>query len=1094
METPKAVTRKPFRLRLGGRTVSLPAFLLVTVLATTLVIHGIDLTAGWLFVRKASRAIVSAIRPDPMPLVEDTLDHGLQYAGFSSDRGNLPLDEIDQMYRDPQGIIWALGSRGLFVFNGQSFQALEVVKAFPAYHAGLLASGITGSEDGTVYIHFAGIGLCAYHRERKEMEFLAPTEEDAGNMPRAYMFKQGPSIYYSAAGSQGQVRVYHSFTGEVKTLSDRITGHFMEGREPGSVSFYAQHKSQDSIHYVTYRDTTLLDKVTLKYFGFEHTVAVSPDSVYLFGRNHPRVHFHNRRTHEVRPVDFPADPDSTFWKMGNVTYAYYDPVHREIYLSFWRGLSIIDPFRWKAANYPCKALDPTRFAPPHAPVSCLTRDLYGNLWLGFYGDGIARLELSNSEVRNHFMVTGPAEERLQTINQITESANGDILVSTRDGIVVTDRDFRTRRTVRDSSASKLACNKNWITNLQPIDANRFIVGSWGNPPTVFQRKEGGWEFLPQRYTGPPEFVCGCFNRDIVRWGDHWIFSSWGLHDAFQAADIEGKTYFRRVRDRNGAPLGPSSLTIGLLISGDELWMAYSDKGVALYRLQGGPERTEVRGDTLVLDAVPVPVPFSPALGKDFILTDIMKMMRFSDGRIGILSIWGIYVKSGEYLERADVPVLAGKVLRSMAEDPATGNIWVGTSEGLYRFSPDLKEFQQYIGVSNGMRSASINGLYFLKDGRLVADTKQGLSVTESRFRTALPPSVIVDEVRFDGVMSIPEDRVYKAASSTGQVTLSLFTTQYHAKASNSLRYALNRQKAWIDAGKGPFLNLDLPYGRHELHLRAVGLDGNTEGPVQTLFIVMPAPWYAAWWFRTLVLGAIVSVFILYRNERRQAAKRLRRMNETIQYLRLQTIHAQMNPHFIFNTLGTMQYFILNSDPLAANRLLVKLSRLIRNYLDASVKSTYSGAGLVRNEISLRQELDLIEDYMEFERIQQNQSFQFITDIDPQIDPDAISLPPMLIQPFLENAVKHGIAYLETGGVILLKVRYGQDGLSITIRDNGIGREASRKKQEGSLKAYRSYGSDLVRLKVDLLNELGYHIHVEYTDLEPGLEVHIFIHN
>ena len=129
----------------------------------------------------------------------------------------------------------------------------------------------------------------------------------------------------------------------------------------------------------------------------------------------------------------------------------------------------------------------------------------------------------------------------------------------------------------------------------------------------------------------------------------------------------------------------------------------------------------------------------------------------------------------------------------------------------------------------------------------------------------------------------------------------------------------------------------------------------------------------------------------------------------------------------------------------------------------------------------------------FERIQMNESFEFYLEIDDEINIDNVTLPPMLLQPFLENSVKHGIAYLDHGGIIRLKIWQEENGMHVKIVDNGIGRLESRKRQKDSLRSYKSHGTDLVKKRIELLNRIGYEIRLTVTDLEEGYEVYLIIH-
>lgn len=214
----------------------------------------------------------------------------------------------------------------------------------------------------------------------------------------------------------------------------------------------------------------------------------------------------------------------------------------------------------------------------------------------------------------------------------------------------------------------------------------------------------------------------------------------------------------------------------------------------------------------------------------------------------------------------------------------------------------------------------------------------------------------------------------------------------------------------------------------------------------------------------------------------------------IRLLRLQVVQGQLNPHFIFNVLGSVQHAILTENPVEANRLLIRLSRLLRNFLDVTVQASLDDGFHTVQEISIRQELELIQDYIAFERIQMNEKFDFELDVDDDLDIDQTQVPPMLLQPILENAIKHGISYLEEKGIVSLSIRGDDDGLFICIRDNGVGREESKRRQEASLRPYRSHGSSLVHKKIALLNESGRGVSISELDLHPGLEVRLHIYH
>jgi len=146
------------------------------------------------------------------------------------------------------------------------------------------------------------------------------------------------------------------------------------------------------------------------------------------------------------------------------------------------------------------------------------------------------------------------------------------------------------------------------------------------------------------------------------------------------------------------------------------------------------------------------------------------------------------------------------------------------------------------------------------------------------------------------------------------------------------------------------------------------------------------------------------------------------------------LRLQMNPHFIFNSLTAIQNTILKNDQLKSAELIAVFSKLIRQNLDFSN----------RNNISLNEEIDMLTNYLKTQQFRFNNAFSFDIDIDPKIDRDKTQIPPMLIQPFVENSIEHGGKHKSKGGKIEVSIIKTKKGMDISIIDNGVGFKTSRK--------------------------------------------------
>lgn len=206
-------------------------------------------------------------------------------------------------------------------------------------------------------------------------------------------------------------------------------------------------------------------------------------------------------------------------------------------------------------------------------------------------------------------------------------------------------------------------------------------------------------------------------------------------------------------------------------------------------------------------------------------------------------------------------------------------------------------------------------------------------------------------------------------------------------------------------------------------------------------------------------------------------KNIKEKRKANQMLYLKSLRTQMNPHFIFNALNSVNNFIAKNDEKTANLFLSDFSRLMRKVLDYSQKDF----------ISFSDEVELNELYLKLEqfRFRDKFEYQFQNDLDGNNETE---IPPMLIQPFIENAVWHGLRYKEDKGLLKLLIQDEADKIVVNIQDNGIGRTKSKSLKTKNQQQYNSTGLDNVSKRVALINELyDKNYLVEVTDLHPNEE-------
>ena len=189
---------------------------------------------------------------------------------------------------------------------------------------------------------------------------------------------------------------------------------------------------------------------------------------------------------------------------------------------------------------------------------------------------------------------------------------------------------------------------------------------------------------------------------------------------------------------------------------------------------------------------------------------------------------------------------------------------------------------------------------------------------------------------------------------------------------------------------------------------------------------------------------------------------------------LKALRAQMNPHFVFNSLNSIQHYILNSKSEEAVKYLNKFAKLIRLILNNSDKPT----------VTINEDLDGLTLYLELEKMRFENKFEYIIKIDPEIDGDYDEIPPMLIQPYIENAILHGINPKKGNGIITIEMSTVNQFIKISVIDDGIGRDAAkalRSLQTGF--KHRSLGMKITKDRLRILNTIHQsNLSVNITDL------------
>jgi hypothetical protein len=393
-------------------------------------------------------------------------------------------------------------------------------------------------------------------------------------------------------------------------------------------------------------------------------------------------------------------------------------------------------------------------------------------------------------------------------------------------------------------------------------------------------------------------------------------------------------------------------------------------------------------------------------------------------------------------------------------------IWVATDAGLVRLliektaplSYNLRTYQ----TGDGLSSNKINDL-LIYDDKLWLGTNRGLMVFRERNepRSLLLPKVVITgffvnnrEIDQDGKMVFGPDENNIRIEFQG----------ISQKGGNNIHYRYklfdhDPQRVFTGNLYANFPNLDP--GDYTFFVNAGDKDGNwNEVPESISFSIERHFTDTALFYVLIALAVLLLIgFILYviiRSEKRKAA-----LQQNLVLMQQRLLRSQMNPHFVFNSLLAIQAFIYKSNPKEAGRYLSRFARLIRMILNSSRKEL----------IPLEEELSYLEYYLDLQKLRFKDAFDYKIEVAEDIHPDRIMLPPLLAQPFIENAIEHGLRSLDHKGEIIIRFKCEKATLVFQVQDNGIGISEAEKLKYDKGAPYESLGQKITVDRLRLLNKM-----------------------
>lgn len=425
--------------------------------------------------------------------------------------------------------------------------------------------------------------------------------------------------------------------------------------------------------------------------------------------------------------------------------------------------------------------------------------------------------------------------------------------------------------------------------------------------------------------------------------------------------------------------------------------------------------------------------------------------------------WNRTDKSGKIIQKADIfdYSIADTHLRGIAEDKSQ-NVFFATTEGLHIYRKDEDKVVRLTQVDGLPTDYLIHSFYELNDEKIALGVEYGLVVVDMKkaLQTQLTGRLEFTRININGIPKNITSNHLELKKDERDLDLFFSDLSFLDAEKVLFRYKFSDEKSWHELGHEPKLSLNhIQPGDYKIEIEARDNLGNIQSKKLSISILALPPFTKSNLFYGIIISMIFLLFFLinrYLWKKREKEQRyLRRIKEA----EMQTLRSQMNPHFLFNTLNSINSFIIQNKSEDASAYLTTFSKLMRNILDNSKHEM----------ISLQKELQTLKLYLELESARLEHSFDYEFEVGSNIDAEYEQIPPLIIQPFTENAIWHGLRNMENKGLLEVIVKeFDDETLQIIVRDNGIGREASRKLKKEQTQ-HKSYGIEITTERLKTLN-------------------------
>lgn len=400
-----------------------------------------------------------------------------------------------------------------------------------------------------------------------------------------------------------------------------------------------------------------------------------------------------------------------------------------------------------------------------------------------------------------------------------------------------------------------------------------------------------------------------------------------------------------------------------------------------------------------------------------------------------------------------------------------GYLWLATPKGIAKYNPTTDEiivYDKYYGVPNLKITDMViwgNRLYFAGAEDLMS---LDIRITPT---TIAAPIIRLDKLWINDSLLPKYSTDFELEANQNNLRIRLSAITFRSQAAYQFKYRLSPlEKDWVLVGShsNNIRYPSLPAGDYEFEAFTINKWGaESKSPIQFKFSIA-LPFYQQWWFISLMvifgLGVIFGIFwwqLKRLQNRNQNQLERSKLEKDLRVSQLTALKAQMNPHFVFNVLNSIQGLYAIKNTKEANKQLSRFAKMVRLTLHYSNQLT----------IPLSKELELLSLYLDIEKSRFSEELKIKLNINEELDTEAIKIPSLLIQPYVENAIKHGLLHKKGKKNLRLDVEWEEEGeiLMVKVEDDGIGRQASFELNKKRIQ-HQSFATSANAKRLQLLNQ------------------------